>query len=317
MLSDADLEGGLASAMQNKDKLTAVGRGFIWLFGTALVILGLIVGLLNDHQKASVISHLATWGLSVPVWGWFVPIALFIVGFSIWFFRKGAPKPKAETTDSSTTINVSNSGFVGPTTLGDNSPITQHIHNYGDTGLIAAKPPNIAIKAICFREDYQAGFVFAGIRWEEHYSDLRVHITNNDDTAYTDFDAIITTDQAITGAALISQLNTGSCVAAHSMPSPMIVGRNSLNNKEQVISPQGGMLAHIEVGSHYRVNCNKIAALSSIEVVLAVVLRPTLETWLKPSTEKIAPQWVEVDASFTFNSRQHKKSEKIGLTKAE
>lgn len=217
--------------------------------------------------------------------------------------------------------NVKGANFSEPVTFGNNSPITQHIHNYGAKDPSTDTSLDLVIHAHICPYPYPAGIEIAGIVWRENYSDLRVYIQNNNDKSYSDFDAIVETDQGIIAAGLMPSssgsnppLNKGTCLPAHSMPSPTVLGINNITGNTQVIVPQGIATQQFFVDSHYRIHCEKIAANSGLEVVLAVVPRPSADTWPNLGHQRVIPSWVKIKATITYNGKTLERSYSIELS---
>jgi len=143
--------------------------------------------------------------------------------------------------------------------------------------------------------EYAAGTVIAGIKWDSHFTDLRVDIANPSDNDYENVDINMLPDVTDYKAAIV-----GDNQSCHLMPNGGLGVASVLKGKggatKITFHQVGGQLtANDDVGdifepllnAQYRLQCPRLSAHSSVQIVFALAI---LDGHLVPKPQAPPPK---------------------------
>jgi hypothetical protein len=156
-------------------------------------------------------------------------------------------------------------------------------------GWIAFRPAPLDVLIALAPANYPSGTNVFGVAWRPEFFPLNIAISNETDREYDGFDSYLRTDIAIAHIGVRPSIN--QCVATVENP------YGSINGAALVTGNVAIPLFDNERASStfYRLRCDKIAANSRIEFVVAAILGAPVAS---PSTK---PKWAALSARYTVN----------------
>jgi len=142
------------------------------------------------------------------------------------------------------------------------------------------------------RGEYSADTIIGDIKWNSHFTDLRVTVTNPSDTDYENLDLAVWPDNLTHKAALVTKVPGCDVMAiggnrlliAHSKTSGNIsITGTHAGEDFDVHDSAGNIYTPLATETGYRVRCTRLPAHFTIHIVFALVtadnnFRPSIST---------------------------------------
>ena len=166
--------------------------------------------------------------------------------------------------------------------------------------LFVGREPRIRISVLAEPDNYPNGFDVGGIKWDDHFSGVRVSVYNETKEQFVKIDATIQTNMLIWQYSITSPINN-----CHIYPSGTFSDmtlqmqmRKDDGNEYTVSAPAANKSSVI------RIYCADIIPNSGFDVVLALVNLNRTPSALSPSMilPRMQPKWSAVTLSFGTNS---------------
>lgn len=162
---------------------------------------------------------------------------------------------------------------------------------------MAFRPAPLSIFSIADNANYAAGQDIFGIKWNDSYSELRTIISNASSEQYRDVEILVRADLLIRE---IGSNKGGACSFEPYLPG-MFIGGPSLSSTDA----QGRQIkipTPPNTGNIFKILCDKIPPLGTIEIVAAVI--PTIAT----PRVRTKPSWAFVQVSYLAFGRPETKT---------
>lgn len=175
---------------------------------------------------------------------------------------------------------------------------------------------SIGEEAVANIGDYPQGQNVSGIQWEDHFEDLRLHLTNNSDYDFRDMDISLTSDLWVMGG--IEEDNVCSHIRLFQENSNKVkIGDAWLGGTDSSGKPMTiplGKPIDVTAPTGLRVICDTFPRHSTISLVIVLIaFNPGRNGVLEPSlfASKRLPNWISLEGDYRALGRTRDVSYRI------